>query len=118
VDQGSLRDWIAASPSHGSLSLPEAGWWLWSVDKRDIADIFEELGRRRLIVCYGGRDTPSGGPLARSTVDWEERKSAGANSSKSPISWEFRGTKDGVLVVVLFFPAGLLGMVKGAREAT
>jgi hypothetical protein len=62
VDQGSLRDWIFASSSHGRLSLLEDGWWLWSVDKHDIPQVFEELGRRRLIVCYGGYDTPSGGP--------------------------------------------------------
>jgi hypothetical protein len=63
VDASTLGEWIGSSSAHGDLSPLSDGLWLWAVDDPNIAEIREQLGRRRLLVCYGGYDTPSGGPV-------------------------------------------------------
>jgi hypothetical protein len=62
VEQRTLREWILESPKHGELSPLAGNMWLWTVNERQIPKIYEHLGRRGLLICYGGYDTRSGGP--------------------------------------------------------
>ena len=60
----SLKDWIEADPKRGSLKLLiENQLWVWQVPDNRIDSVRKVLGKERLLISWGGFDTPSGGPL-------------------------------------------------------
>ena len=60
----SLKDWIEADPKRGSLKpLIENQLWVWQVPDNRIDSVRKVLGKERLLISWGGFDTPSGGPL-------------------------------------------------------
>lgn len=64
VQGQSLKDWIEADPKCGSLKpLIENQLWVWQVPDNRIDSVRKVLGKERLLISWGGFDTPSGGPL-------------------------------------------------------
>lgn len=60
----SLKDWIQADSQRGSLKpLIENQLWVWQVPDNRIDSVRKVLGKERLLISWGGFDTPSGGPL-------------------------------------------------------
>lgn len=59
----SLEDWIEADPRRGTLKPLTTELWTWQVPENRIQAIRKVLGSERLLVSWGGFNTPSGGPL-------------------------------------------------------